>query len=179
MLVEDKIRPAKVEYDPDNANNNRGAAHTQFFKCLDPDAKVGDLVIVTTSTRHGMTVAKITAIGTADVPVNFEGHETWGWIVGPVPAEQHKAILETEKKIVGRVQEANTNKLKNELKAAMGLESVSFGDLDLASAGKPKLAAPESPPERPAYTEDRPTTRVSDPVKPGPRRYDVDDDIDF
>lgn len=154
MLVEDRIRPVKVEYDPDNQYNNKGAQHSQFFKCLDANAKKDDLVIVSTTTRHGMTVAKIVAIGTADVPVNFEGHENWGWVIGPVPTEQHKAILETEKKIVGRVQEANTNKLKSELKAAMGLSAVTFDDLDLSKAGQPVLVAPQAPAPTQQYADD-------------------------
>lgn len=141
MLVEERIRPVKVEYDPDNQYNNKGAQHTQFFKCLDPDAKKDDLVIVSTQTRHGMTVAKIVAIGVADVIVNFDDPAVqWGWVIGPVPQAQYRSILETEKKIVSQVQEANTNKLKSELKAAMGLEKVSFASFDAA------LPAPTAPP---------------------------------
>jgi hypothetical protein len=156
MLVEDSIRPCKVEYDPDNYKNN---SSDKFFKCLDQDIKKGDLVIVTTNTRHGMTVAKVTDIGTAEVPVNFEGSDTWGWIVGLVPSEQHKKILETEKAIVGRVQEVNTNKLRSELKDAMGLSKVSFKDLSLKDVGKelPSQAvrpATDTPPPTPRDADD-------------------------
>lgn len=161
MLVEDSIRPCMVEYDPDNYKNN---SDHKYFKCLDPNVKVDDLVIVTTTTRHGMTVAKVKKIGIADVPVNFEGADIWGWVVGPVPAEQHKRILETEKAIVGRVQEANTNKLKTELKAAMGLGNVSFSDLKLT----PDSALPAPP--QPAPT---PAQKYAEPDQPG-KRYDID-----
>jgi hypothetical protein len=147
MLVEDSIRPCMVEYDPENYKNNSG---TTFFKCLDPNIKVDDLVIVTTNTRHGMTVAKVKKIGVADVPVNFEGADMWGWVVGPVPHEQHKRILDTERQIVGRVQEAHTNKLKTELKDAMGLSKVSFKDLNLNEAAA--LPAPPVQPPAP-HTE--------------------------
>jgi len=144
MLVEDSIRPARVEYDPTNDRNNNPS---KFFKCLDPTVKSGDLVIVTTSTRHGMTVAKVVAIGYEDVPVDFDSSETWGWIVGPVPSAQHDAILATEKSIIGRVSAANANKMKAELKAAMGLGTVSFADLDLAKAAA--IPAPPSAKETP------------------------------
>lgn len=157
MLVEDSIRPCMVEYDPDNYKNN---SDHKFFKCLDPSIKVDDLVIVSTNTRHGMTVAKVKKIGVADVPVNFEGTDVWGWIIGPVPSEQYKKVLETERAIVGRVQEANTNKLKAELKAAMGLGNVSFADLKLTepaplpapAAEEPVYRAPLSKPK--SYTEE-------------------------
>jgi len=141
MLVEDSIRPARVEYDPDTARNNNPS---KFFKCLDASVKKDDLVIVTTSTRHGMTVAKVVAIGYDDVPVDFESSEPWGWIVGPVPSAQHDAILRTEKSIIGRVSQANANKMKSELKAAMGLGNVSFSDLDIIKASA--LPSPEAPP---------------------------------
>ncbi len=141
MLVEDSIRPARVEYDPDNSRNNNPS---KFFKCLDSTIQKGDLVIVTTSTRHGMTVAKDEAIGYEDVPVDFDAVEPWGWIVGPIPTAQHKAILETEKAIIGKVSQANANKMKTELKAAMGLDTVSFQGLDLTKAGA-ALPAPDAP----------------------------------
>lgn len=144
MLVEDSIRPARVEYDPTNDRNNNPS---KLFKCLDASIKSGDLVIVTTNTRHGMTVAKVTSIGYEDVPVDFDSTEQWGWIVGPVPSAQHEAILSTEKAIIGRVSAANANKLKSELKAAMGLGTVSFADLDLTKAGA--LPAPAAPPSEP------------------------------
>ncbi len=139
MLVEDSIRPARVEYDPDNKYNNNPS---KFFKCLDPTVKAGDLVIATTNTRHGMTVVKVSAIGYSDVPVDFESTEPWGWIVGPVPTAQHDAILATEKSIIGRVSEANANRLKTQLKESMGLGAVSFADLDLT-----KASALPAPPE--------------------------------
>lgn len=150
MLVEDSIRPCMVEYDPDNYKNN---SDNRYFKCLDASIKVDDLVIVTTNTRHGMTVARVKKIGVADVPVNFEGQDFWGWIVGPVPSDQHKRILDTEKAIVGRVQEATTNKLKTELKAAMGLAAVSFSDLDLTKAAELPAPPPEAAPVQPPASE--------------------------
>ncbi len=151
MLVEDSIRPVRVEYDPDIPKNNNPS---KLFKCLDPTVAKGDLVIVTTHTRHKMTVAKVEAIGYEDVPVDFNSAEPWGWVVGPVPSAQHEKILETEKAIIGRVAVANTNKLKSELKAAMGLGNVSFSDLDLKTAGAslpaPPTAADPAPEPHPA-----------------------------
>lgn len=179
MLVEDTIRPCKVEYDPDNQWNNKGAQHTQFFKCLDPTMKKGDLVIVSTTTRHGMTVAKITDIGAADVPVDFSNAAiNWGWVIGPIPTEQYKTILETEKAIVGKVQEGYTNKLKAELKEAMGIDKVSFAGLSLTGPKAPAVdpqPAPKPPADYaplPASQDDYGAKRPDHDFEPGdPDRF--------
>lgn len=148
MLVEDSIRPCRVEYDPDNAKLN--SPH-KLFKCLDGNVKKDDLVIVSTGTRHGMTVAKIIAIGYDDVPVDFENPEPWGWVIGPVPSEQYERILATEKQIIGTVATANANKMKAELKAAMGLGNVDFTGLRAAlsapaEAGEAEVSKGGPPP---------------------------------
>lgn len=158
MLVEDSIRPCMVEYDPDNYKNN---SDNKFFKCLDPSIKIDDLVIVTTGTRHGMTVAKVKKIGVQEVVVNYEGVDVWGWVVGPVPSEQHKRILATEASIVGRVQEATTNELKAKLKASMGLSKVTFDDLDLTKAA---ALAPPAPERASRHETPSPTTRAQVPL---------------
>ena len=140
LFEENGVRPCQVEYDPDIAKNNNP---NKFFKCLDPEIKVGDLVVVTTTTRHGFTIAKVTAIGFADVPVDFEGHDQWGWIGEKFNRAAFDEVIEKEKKMVGLVSEANANKMRNELKAAMGLEKVNLKDVFLNQA--PELPAPPSP----------------------------------
>jgi hypothetical protein len=129
LFEENGVRPVRVQYDPDNGNN-RGATHTHFFKCVDPDVKVGDLVIVTTNTRHGFTVAKVEAIGFADVPVDFDNTAVqWGWVAAKFDQPGFSDILASEKKLVGMVSETNANKMRADLQASMGLNKVSFEDV--------------------------------------------------
>lgn len=129
LFEENGVRPCKVEYDPDNGYNNKGAQHTHFFKCRDPEVKKDDLVIVQTTTRHGFTVAKVVAIGVADVPINFEDNTQWLWIAQKFDKAEFDQMLDSEKKLTGMVAEANANKMRNDLKAAMGLQQVGLADV--------------------------------------------------
>jgi hypothetical protein len=75
MLVRpDAVRPVRVEYDPDNKYNNNP---TKVFKTVDKSIKKDDLVIVTTTTRHGFTVCKVVEV---DFPVDYNSTEQWGWV---------------------------------------------------------------------------------------------------
>lgn len=149
LFEENGVRPTKVEYDP-AGNQNRGADFTHFFKCVDPTVKKDDLVIVTTNTRHGFTVAKVVDIGFADVPVDFDNTAVqWGWVAAKFDQPGFADILASEKKLVGMVSEANANKMRADLQASMGLNKVSFEDVFIkrpaALASPHGEAAPEAP----------------------------------
>jgi len=143
MLVEKTIRPVRVEYDPDIAKNN---AYNRLYKTLDATIKVGDLVIVQTSTRHGFTIAKVTEV---DFAVDFNAAEQWGWIGGKFDKPAFDTILETEKQIIGRVAKAQENKMRAELVQAMGIGETDFKDLNLLGAS-PAEARPVVQPVPPA-----------------------------
>lgn len=149
LFEENGVRPVRVEYDPDNAGNNKGAMHTHFFKCVDPEVEKGDLVIIQTSTRQGFTIAKVVAIGYADVPVDFEDQTNWQWVGGKFDVGGFKDILETEKKLIGLVAEANANMMRAKLQEAMGLSKVSFKDVFIkapTALASPHGAAPAAAP---------------------------------
>jgi len=126
LFEENGVRPCKVEYDPDIARNNNPNV---LFKCVDPTVVKGDLVIVQTNTRHGFTIARVTAIGYADVPVDFEAPTQWGWVAGKFDVDAFEDILATEKKLTGMVAEANANMMRAKLRESMGVEKVSLNDV--------------------------------------------------
>lgn len=148
LFPENGVRPVKVEYDPDVARNNNPNV---VFKTVDETLKVDDLVIVDTHTRHGYTVAKVKAIGEVDVPIDFENPQKWGWIVSKVDIPAHERILAGEKNLIGKVAEANANKMRNDLKEAMGLSQVSLADVfkQPTADALPSPASPPSDPEPP------------------------------
>lgn len=137
MLVQDGIRPVRVLYDPDNAQKSYNP--TQLFKTLDTDLKKDDLVIVPTTTRHGFTIAKVTEI---DFPVDFNSAYQWGWIGGRFDKTSYDEVLQIETKAVHRIGKIEENKMKNELKDAMGLGEVDFKDLFVTK--QPALATPRA-----------------------------------
>lgn len=143
LFEENGVRPCQVEYDPDIARNNNPE---RYFKCVDPSVSVGDLVIVQTSTRHGFTVAKVVSIGYADVPVDFDSAIKWGWIAAKFDRDGFANILTSEANLVGKVAEANANKMRADLKNAMGLNTVSLADVFIkapAALATPHGTAPK------------------------------------
>lgn len=125
MLVDKTVRPVRVEYDPELKYNNNP---NKLFKTINPDIKVNDLVICQTHTRHGFTIVKVTEI---DFPVDFNSSDQWAWIGGKFDKDAFDTVLKIETGVIDRVAKAQENKMREELKAAMGLGAVDFSDLDL------------------------------------------------
>jgi hypothetical protein len=126
MLVRpDAVFPVRVEYDPDNKYNNNP---TKVFKTVDPTIKKDDLVIVSTTTRHGFTICKVTEVG---FPVDFNSAEQWGWVGGKFDVDGFKSILKIEEGVQAKVAKASENKMRKEIMDAMGLGEVSFDDVQL------------------------------------------------
>lgn len=162
MLVRpDAVRPVRVEYDPDNKYNN---SPMKVFKTVDPSITVGDLVIVQTHTRHGFTIAKVTAV---DFAVDYNDGQEWGWIGGKFDHEAFKSIIAIEDGVKNKVAKANENKMRQEIIAAMGLGEVSFNDLQLRRLA---AASPDGVDTEAAVVEAPPS------YKPAPSHVD---DIEF
>lgn len=144
MLVDATVRPLKVEYDPDNKYSTNPM---KWFKTINPDIKVNDLVVVQTHTRHGFTVAKVTEV---DFPVDFESPEPWGWCADIVDKRAFDKVLEIETNVKTTVAKANENKMREELKANMGLGTVTF---DTSALKKLAGTTVDIPPAAPAQSD--------------------------
>ena len=143
MLVDKTVRPVKVEYDPIDTKNNNPMTR---FKTINPEIKVGDLVICQTNTRHGFTIVKVIE---ADFPVDFNSAEQWGWIGDKFDKASFDNVLKIEESVKGRVAKAEENRMREQLKRDMGLADVDFTDLLI---GHSSAAAPVQPPSEGADT---------------------------
>lgn len=139
LFEENGVRPVRVEYDPDNYKSTNPNV---VFKTVDPTVAVGDIVVVESHTRHKLTTAKVIAIGFADVPVDFENPQRWGWITQKVDVKAYEDILAGEKNLIGKVAEANANQMRNNLKNAMGLDKVDLASVFGQRSEQPELPAP-------------------------------------
>ncbi len=129
LVRTDAVFPVRVEYDPDNKYNNNP---TRVFKTVDPSIKKDDLVIVTTNTRQGFTVVKVTEV---DFAVDYNSSEQWGWVAAKFDVDAFRNILKIEEGVQERVAKAQENKMRKEIIDAMGLGEVSFTDLQLRRVG--------------------------------------------
>jgi hypothetical protein len=85
FLINDQARAIMATYEP--------GAPAEMFKTLDDSISVNDLVVVQSTTRHMMTVVKVTAV---DVDVNFDSTTPLKWIVPrsrrPVPPKVRRSL---------------------------------------------------------------------------------------
>lgn len=114
FLINKNVRAVMCNYEPDAEHK------TTMFKTLDPAIKVGDLVIVPTKTRHGMTVSKVVE---ADVDVDFDSAATVCWLVCKVDQASYDATLAQEDSAITIIKSAERTKKRNELAAALLADS--------------------------------------------------------
>ena len=111
FLIDDTVRAFRCAYEPDDPS-----ATNSWFKSFDQDLEVDDLVVVESTTRHGMTVAKIVE---ADADINFDTPEVVRWIVAKIDVLAHSKVIEREQIGIKTVQTAEKRAKREELRAAM------------------------------------------------------------
>ena len=114
FLINNTVRAVMCNYEPDAPDKK------VMFKTLDPAIKVGDLVIVPTKTRHGMTVSKVVEV---DVDVDFDSGTQVGWLVCKVEQASYEATLAQEAQAISVITSAEKTKKRNELAAALLADS--------------------------------------------------------
>lgn len=108
FLINDTVRAVEGLYED--------GGKIEMFKTLDASVAVDDFCVVQSSTRHGMTVVKITAV---DVDVNFDATAPIKWVVQRINAPAFKAITDQEAEAISAVQAAELRRKKAELRATM------------------------------------------------------------
>lgn len=108
FLINDSVRAIKAKYE-ENGN-------AETFKTFDHDIRVGDLVVVQSSTRHNMTVCKVTE---TNVDVNFDSTHPISWVVQKIDKDAFDTVLEQEGQAIAAVQAAELRRKKAELRRTM------------------------------------------------------------
>lgn len=108
LLINDDARCIKAKYDDHEP--------PKLFKTFDQTIAEDDMVVVTTDTRHGFTVVKVTEV---DVEIDFDKEETVRWIVQKVEMEAFKEVLDQEQEAISLVHSAERNRKKKELRESL------------------------------------------------------------
>lgn len=141
MLVNPKIRAILTIYQPIEKTPNQGK---YMFKTLDPDLKVGDLVLVPSDTRFGFTVNKIVEV---DAEVDFDSSVQVKWIAAKVDVEQYESIVKMEAEMIDAIRTSENHKkretMKNNMFAAM--DAGVLQNLQIAQIGNTPAAEPVEP----------------------------------
>lgn len=106
FLVNASVRGVKIRHDPDEGKRDR------LFKTLDPSVQKDDMVVIQTSTRYGMTVAKVEEV---DVEVDVETTDQVNWIVQKVDNRAWQNLKASEDTMVSKINDAHKRKRREEL----------------------------------------------------------------
>lgn len=108
FLINNKVRAVKGIYEDGGT--------TGIFKTLDETLKKDDLIVVPTSTRHKMTVFKITEV---DIDIDMDANAKVEWVVCKVDQDAYKTILEQEDQAIQKIKSAEMRKKRTDLADAL------------------------------------------------------------
>lgn len=130
FLINKNVRCMMATYEIDREDT--ATAKRTPFKTLDPGIGKGDLVIVPTGTRHGMTVVRVVE---SDVDVDFENMTPMAWIVQRVERGPYDVIVRDEERAINTIRSAEKRKKADELRAALIIDQEAVKQLAISSAG--------------------------------------------
>ena len=108
MLVNESIRAIRCAYEPTQEGTKE-----YLFKSLDNTIKVGDLVVVPSTTRYKRAVVKVTEI---DAEVDYDSTVQIEWIVGKIDNADYAAIRAAEQEAIDKIKAAEKLRKKAELR---------------------------------------------------------------
>jgi hypothetical protein len=130
FLINNNVRALKGTYED---NGTLG-----IFKTLDATIKKDDLVVVPTSTRHKMTVFKITEV---DVDIDMDSGAQVEWVISKIDAEAYKKLLADEADAIAKIKSAELRKKRTDLAEALFKDNIdTLKALPIASMTSEKAA---------------------------------------
>ncbi len=131
FLLNPSCRAIMATYELDQPGGKL-AART-MFKTFDTDIKLGDIVNVVSSTRHGFTVVRVVEV---DVEPDFNSPEKVEWIVGKVDMATHESLIAQEQQFHTMIQSAEKRKKRDELRAALLADNEALQALPIAQVAQ-------------------------------------------
>lgn len=113
LVLNPDARCLKVTYEVDTVHT---VAPREMFKTFDKSLKVGDYVVVPTTTRHNLTVCKVVEV---DVDDWMDVSKEIGWIVGSVDMEDAIKVKSWEAAAIESLKDSEKRKRRRELQASM------------------------------------------------------------
>lgn len=148
LILKPECRCVKVIYEPDG---ERSKAPREFFKTFDKSIKVGQFVVVPSSTRHNLTTCKVVEV---DVDDWLEVTKEIGWIIGSIDLADSEKIKTWEAAAIQELKDSEKRKLRRDMQANM------TAAMDEKEREKLALML-ASPLDTPSATVDAPTAEVA------------------
>lgn len=116
FLLNPKIRAIVAIYEPEPFEGKHNPNNKTMFKTLDQDMKIGDLIIVPTTTRHNFTTMKVIAV---DVEVDYNSSQEIKWVVSRIDVAAYERTVAIENQGIQKIKDHEARKKREELKEAL------------------------------------------------------------
>ena len=136
LAISDKVMCIRAEYTPHDKKAMPAApasqpytqpvgmmSHTDFtdttiaegdvFKTMDATLRVGDIIAVQASTRHGITVCRVTEV---DVEIDLDTPTEIKWVISRINTEAFMAVLSMEAEAIKAVQRSEKQARREKIK---------------------------------------------------------------
>lgn len=111
FVINDDVKAIRAVYDPGAPNSS-----CTVFKTLAEDVKVGDIMVVESGAKHGLSICKVEEI---DVEPDLESGEAILWAYSVVDTNRIKHMKDAEADAIKTVSAAERARKKAELRATM------------------------------------------------------------
>ena len=125
FLINDTARIIGVTYERGRGGDETQGVDVKAYKTLDQSIKVGDYVVVPTTTRHEMTVCKVVEV---DMDVDYDAPFEYKWIIDTVYCANIENIKRQEAAAIVKIKSAEKRRKRVELRKSL-LDDVDEGQL--------------------------------------------------
>ena len=153
LLINHNIRVIETQYEVDPPPGSRNAVDAPkktLFKTLDPNIKVGDIVLVPTTTRWKASANKVTA-----VDIQIDDHDAPGelkWLIDRVDTTAYDTSVAMEQEAFVVMRDAEKKRKQAELLKSILEANPGLSNSAIANASFTAIAAPTDlvdPPQTP------------------------------
>lgn len=130
FLINDQVRAVYAIYEPDKADQK---SRRYLFKTFNKSLKAGDMVVVPSTIRHQLDIAKVTDV---DVSIDLDSATNIDWIVGVVDTEDFLHIISEEKAAIETIKQAQMAEKRDKLAASLKKHREMIKSLPLSRRAK-------------------------------------------
>ena len=120
FLLNDNCRLCRGIFEADSPDG-KSFAKRELLKTFDPTISVGDIVMVPTGTRHGVSVMKIVEV---DTDLDIDTQEDVRWVIGKVDQEYYTMLKKQEEQAIAAIKQAELKKKKKAMMETMAMDYV-------------------------------------------------------
>lgn len=129
LLLNPNARAIIAIYEPEPEESKKNPNNRTMFKTLDSTIKVGDMVIVPTTTRHNMTTMKVVEV---DSEPDYDSNKKIDWVIGKLDLQKYNQLVATEEEGIRKIKTKEQERKREKLRQDLGIADEDMKKLPMA-----------------------------------------------